>query len=148
MYEFSPTSSDSLSGHRRLSRFPAPRTHSSKNRVYTEKEIVALSTKAGVNAGTCADVNQALVDDALVDKQERKREVPFLRKRTEWNRSIELLLQEGQFQKHFRITKCSMEFLVGILAEDLRIDYQKSVNRTKIRPLTLETCLKGPYGTE
>ena len=50
------------------SRFPAPRTHSSKNRVYTEKEIVALSTKAGVNAGTCADVNQALVDDALVDK--------------------------------------------------------------------------------
>ena len=46
----------------------APRTHSSKNRVYTEKEIVALSTKAGVNAGTCADVNQALVDDALVDK--------------------------------------------------------------------------------
>jgi hypothetical protein len=37
-------------------------------RVYTEKEIVALSTKAGVNANTCADVNQALVDDGLVDK--------------------------------------------------------------------------------
>lgn len=53
--------------------WPPPRlalhsTHSSKNRVYTEKEIVALSTKAGVNAGTCADVNQALVDDGLVDK--------------------------------------------------------------------------------
>jgi len=36
--------------------------------VYTEKEIVALATKAGVNANTCADVNQALVDDGLVDK--------------------------------------------------------------------------------
>mmetsp|Transcript_4877 Transcript_4877/g.13768 ORF Transcript_4877/g.13768 Transcript_4877/m.13768 type:complete len:211 (+) Transcript_4877:75-707(+) len=41
--------------------------HKSKQ-VYTEKEIVALSTKAGVNANTCADVNQALVDDCLVDK--------------------------------------------------------------------------------
>ena len=39
-----------------------------KYRVYTEKEIVALSTKAGVNGNTCADVNQALVDDGLVDK--------------------------------------------------------------------------------
>lgn len=42
--------------------------HPRQNRVYTEKEIVALSTKAGVNGNTCADVNQALVDDGLVDK--------------------------------------------------------------------------------
>ena len=37
-------------------------------RVYTEKEITLLSTKAGVNANTIPDINQALVDDALVDK--------------------------------------------------------------------------------
>jgi len=37
--------------------------------VYTEKEILALATKAGVNANTVADVNQGLVDDGLVDKE-------------------------------------------------------------------------------
>eukprot|EP00592_Proboscia_alata_P001812 CAMPEP_0194379766 /NCGR_PEP_ID=MMETSP0174-20130528/40279_1 /TAXON_ID=216777 /ORGANISM="Proboscia alata, Strain PI-D3" /LENGTH=207 /DNA_ID=CAMNT_0039162659 /DNA_START=54 /DNA_END=677 /DNA_ORIENTATION=+ len=37
--------------------------------VYTEKEIVILATKAGVNGQTVADINQALVDDALVDKE-------------------------------------------------------------------------------
>jgi len=37
--------------------------------VYTEKEIIALATKAGVNQGTIADVNQTLVDDGLVDKE-------------------------------------------------------------------------------
>lgn len=36
--------------------------------VYTEKEIIALGTKAGVNAGTVADINTSLVDDGLVDK--------------------------------------------------------------------------------
>ncbi|KAL7551373.1 hypothetical protein ACHAWF_014572 [Thalassiosira exigua] len=37
--------------------------------VYTEKEIVALAAKAGVNQNTIADVNQSLVDDGLVDKE-------------------------------------------------------------------------------
>lgn len=37
--------------------------------VYTEKEILALAAKAGVNANTVADVNQSLVDDGLVDKE-------------------------------------------------------------------------------
>jgi len=37
--------------------------------VYTEKEILALATKAGVNAGTVADINNSLVDDGLVDKE-------------------------------------------------------------------------------
>lgn len=37
--------------------------------VYTEKEILALASKAGVNANTVADVNQSLVDDGLVDKE-------------------------------------------------------------------------------
>lgn len=36
--------------------------------VYTEKEICALATKAGVNSGTVIDINAALVDDGLVDK--------------------------------------------------------------------------------
>ena len=40
--------------------------HSSKD-VYTEKEIVSLATKAGVNANTVIDINQALCDDNLVD---------------------------------------------------------------------------------
>lgn len=35
--------------------------------VYTEKEILALIAKAGVNAGE--EVNNALVDDGLVDKE-------------------------------------------------------------------------------
>eukprot|EP00566_Odontella_aurita_P023713 CAMPEP_0113547546 /NCGR_PEP_ID=MMETSP0015_2-20120614/12417_1 /TAXON_ID=2838 /ORGANISM="Odontella" /LENGTH=210 /DNA_ID=CAMNT_0000448115 /DNA_START=60 /DNA_END=692 /DNA_ORIENTATION=- /assembly_acc=CAM_ASM_000160 len=37
--------------------------------VYTEKEILALAAKAGVNANTIADVNQSLVDDGLVEKE-------------------------------------------------------------------------------
>mmetsp|Transcript_14585 Transcript_14585/g.31731 ORF Transcript_14585/g.31731 Transcript_14585/m.31731 type:complete len:214 (+) Transcript_14585:108-749(+) len=41
--------------------------HSTKE-VYTEKEIIALAAKAGVNQNTIADINQALVDDGLVDK--------------------------------------------------------------------------------
>eukprot|EP00804_Cyclotella_cryptica_P022937 CCRYP_018755-RA/>CCRYP_018755-RA protein AED:0.07 eAED:0.07 QI:152/1/1/1/1/1/3/724/212 len=36
--------------------------------VFTEKEIVALASKAGVNANTIVDINQSLVDDSLVDK--------------------------------------------------------------------------------
>lgn len=37
--------------------------------VYTEKEICALATKAGVNSGTVADVNISLVDDGQVEKE-------------------------------------------------------------------------------
>lgn len=37
--------------------------------VFTEKEIIALATKAGVNANTVAEVNQSLVDDGEVDKE-------------------------------------------------------------------------------
>ena len=40
--------------------------HASKD-VYTEKEIVSLATKAGVNANSIVDINQALCDDNLVD---------------------------------------------------------------------------------
>mmetsp|Transcript_16862 Transcript_16862/g.26319 ORF Transcript_16862/g.26319 Transcript_16862/m.26319 type:complete len:212 (-) Transcript_16862:118-753(-) len=42
--------------------------HESKQ-VYTEKEIIALATKAGINANTIPDINQSLIDDALVDKE-------------------------------------------------------------------------------
>eukprot|EP00977_Amphora_coffeiformis_P011135 scaffold2657_cov89-Amphora_coffeaeformis.AAC.29 len=52
--------------------------HQTKS-VYTEKEILALAVKAGVNQGTCllypvplcsvADVNNALVDDGIVSKE-------------------------------------------------------------------------------
>lgn len=42
--------------------------HKTKD-VYTEKEIIALATKAGVNQNTIADINQSLVDDGLVDKE-------------------------------------------------------------------------------
>ncbi|KAL7507698.1 hypothetical protein ACHAXN_011767, partial [Cyclotella atomus] len=42
--------------------------HSSKE-VYTEKEIVALAAKAGVNANTIIDINQGLIDDNLVSKE-------------------------------------------------------------------------------
>eukprot|EP00553_Chaetoceros_curvisetus_P005946 CAMPEP_0204619720 /NCGR_PEP_ID=MMETSP0717-20131115/5998_1 /ASSEMBLY_ACC=CAM_ASM_000666 /TAXON_ID=230516 /ORGANISM="Chaetoceros curvisetus" /LENGTH=221 /DNA_ID=CAMNT_0051633771 /DNA_START=29 /DNA_END=694 /DNA_ORIENTATION=- len=37
--------------------------------VYTEKEILALATKAGVNQGTVQDINNSLVDDGKVDKE-------------------------------------------------------------------------------
>mmetsp|Transcript_13594 Transcript_13594/g.22517 ORF Transcript_13594/g.22517 Transcript_13594/m.22517 type:complete len:216 (-) Transcript_13594:293-940(-) len=36
--------------------------------VYTEKEILTIAAKAGVNANTVADMNDSLVDDALVEK--------------------------------------------------------------------------------
>jgi DNA-binding transcriptional regulator YhcF (GntR family) len=42
--------------------------HSTKQ-VYTEKEIMALATKAGVNSNTVADINQSLIDDGLVNKE-------------------------------------------------------------------------------
>lgn len=37
--------------------------------VYTEKEILALATKAGVNQSTVQDINNSLVDDGKVDKE-------------------------------------------------------------------------------
>ena len=40
--------------------------HTTKQ-VYTEKEIISLGTKAGINGNTVADVNQSLCDDNLVD---------------------------------------------------------------------------------
>ncbi|KAL7539200.1 hypothetical protein ACHAXR_009098 [Thalassiosira sp. AJA248-18] len=42
--------------------------HSTKE-VYTEKEITALAAKAGVAQNTIVDINQALCDDNLVDKE-------------------------------------------------------------------------------
>ena len=36
--------------------------------MYTEKEILSLAAKAGVNANSIQDINQGLIDDALVDK--------------------------------------------------------------------------------
>ncbi|KAI2499173.1 hypothetical protein MHU86_15325 [Fragilaria crotonensis] len=41
--------------------------HTTKQ-VFTEKEILSLASKAGVNANTVLDINQSLVDDGLVDK--------------------------------------------------------------------------------
>ena len=35
--------------------------------VYTEKEIVSLATKAGVNASSILDINQSLCDDNIID---------------------------------------------------------------------------------
>jgi tryptophan synthase alpha subunit len=40
-----------------------------KKEVYTEKEILSLAARAGVNANTILDVNQELVDDAQVTKE-------------------------------------------------------------------------------
>jgi len=37
--------------------------------VYTEKEIVALGTKAGILTNTIVEINQSLVDDGLVEKE-------------------------------------------------------------------------------
>jgi hypothetical protein len=41
--------------------------YQSSKDVYTEKEIVSLATKAGVNANSILDINQSLCDDNLVD---------------------------------------------------------------------------------
>jgi DNA-binding transcriptional regulator YhcF (GntR family) len=38
-------------------------------KVYTEKEIIALAAKAGVNANSIPDVHQSLIDDGLVEKE-------------------------------------------------------------------------------
>ena len=37
--------------------------------MYTDKEIIALATKAGVTSNAIPDVHQSLVDDGLVDKE-------------------------------------------------------------------------------
>lgn len=37
--------------------------------VYTEKEIIALAAKAGVNANSIPEIHQSLVDDGLVEKE-------------------------------------------------------------------------------
>ncbi|KAL3940107.1 MAG: hypothetical protein SGBAC_005291 [Bacillariaceae sp.] len=37
--------------------------------VYTEKEIITLAAKEGINTQTIPDIHQSLVDDGLVDKQ-------------------------------------------------------------------------------
>lgn len=37
--------------------------------VYTEKEIITLAAKAGINTQTIPDIHQSLVDDGLVDKE-------------------------------------------------------------------------------
>mmetsp|Transcript_106470 Transcript_106470/g.159257 ORF Transcript_106470/g.159257 Transcript_106470/m.159257 type:complete len:211 (+) Transcript_106470:128-760(+) len=37
--------------------------------VYTEKEIIALAAKAGVNSNSIPDVHQSLIDDGLVEKE-------------------------------------------------------------------------------
>ncbi|GFH45896.1 hypothetical protein CTEN210_02370 [Chaetoceros tenuissimus] len=62
-----------MAGSKRMSQEEKRKTildiyHKSKE-VFTEKEICALATKAGVNSGTVADINNALVDDGLVDKE-------------------------------------------------------------------------------
>ena len=36
--------------------------------VYTEKEIITLAAKAGVNANSIPDVHQGMIDDGLVEK--------------------------------------------------------------------------------
>eukprot|EP00536_Pseudo-nitzschia_multiseries_P003844 jgi/Psemu1/295346/fgenesh1_pm.61_\ len=36
--------------------------------VYTEKEIISLAAKAGVNANSIPDIHQGMIDDALVEK--------------------------------------------------------------------------------
>lgn len=37
--------------------------------VYTEKEIIALAAKAGVNANSIPEIHQSLIDDGLVEKE-------------------------------------------------------------------------------
>ena len=37
--------------------------------MYTEKEIIALAAKAGVNSNSIPDVHQSLIDDGLVEKE-------------------------------------------------------------------------------
>mmetsp|Transcript_106469 Transcript_106469/g.159256 ORF Transcript_106469/g.159256 Transcript_106469/m.159256 type:complete len:135 (+) Transcript_106469:128-532(+) len=41
--------------------------------VYTEKEIIALAAKAGVNSNSIPDVHQSLIDDGLVEKEKNWR---------------------------------------------------------------------------
>mmetsp|Transcript_24575 Transcript_24575/g.51954 ORF Transcript_24575/g.51954 Transcript_24575/m.51954 type:complete len:239 (+) Transcript_24575:124-840(+) len=36
--------------------------------VYTEKEILSLAAKAGINANSIPDIHQGMIDDALVEK--------------------------------------------------------------------------------
>lgn len=37
--------------------------------VYTEKEIIALAAKAGINANSIPEIHQSLIDDGLVEKE-------------------------------------------------------------------------------
>mmetsp|Transcript_30413 Transcript_30413/g.46039 ORF Transcript_30413/g.46039 Transcript_30413/m.46039 type:complete len:211 (-) Transcript_30413:48-680(-) len=62
-----------MAGSKRMSRDEKRRAvldiyHKTK-KVYTEKEILTLASKSGVNANTVAEINQSLVDDGMVDKE-------------------------------------------------------------------------------
>ena len=48
---------------------PKYRIYHKTQQVYTEKEIIALAAKAGVNANSIPDIHQSLVDDGLVEKE-------------------------------------------------------------------------------
>jgi len=45
------------------------RIYHKTQQVYTEKEIIALAAKAGVNANSIPDIHQSLIDDGLVEKE-------------------------------------------------------------------------------
>jgi hypothetical protein len=111
-------------------------TYNSSN--YTVLSDVNVSTSSYNSCDYTVSSN--IVDhDVLfadIDDNKPKRQPVLSRQRPNRNRHIELLLQEGQFHQHFRVTKASMEILVCILADELRVDEKRSFNRTKIQPLS------------
>jgi hypothetical protein len=74
--------------------------------------------------------------------KKRKRDPVIQRQRkNDWDRVFEILLAEGQFEQHFRMSKCSMENLVQTLGDDLKVVAHKSTCRTSLRPITPDEML-------
>ena len=60
----------------------------------------------------------------------------FYRRRIQWNSHAELLINEGQFERYYRMSPQSIEKLLALLGPRLEIDQVKSRNRTGTDPIT------------
>jgi hypothetical protein len=74
-------------------------------------------------------------------KKRKRGSVLQRQRRDDWDRVNEILLAEGQFEQHFRMSKLSMEVLVQTIADNLKVVAHKSCSRTSLRPLTPDEML-------
>lgn len=85
-------------------------------------------------AVACVFMNTVLMSTILICDDER--ESPLKRRRVDWDMKVELLLQEGQFKRYFRMSHASFEILLQKVAPHVHVDREMSRRRTGIEPIT------------